>query len=491
MANTISISAENDALKRSTIDRSLRHPVMFFFTSGAAWLAVSILFGLISVTKTWAPEFLDGFGFLNVGRLQTAHINTLIYGWGCQAAFGVMIWLMARLSRQECRASGTILTAGHIWNLAVMVGTIFILAGRGNGAHWMQFPSGVWPVLLACYVVIMIWSVIQFRVRDGGHVYISQWYLLAALFWFPWVFLSAHLLIFVFPGEGLMGAAINSWFRSALTYLFFVPVAIASAYYLAPKVSGRPVYSYSLAILGFWALAIIMPWAGMQKLTGAPIPVWLATWGAAATILFLIPALTVGVNILKTVPFGSATMAQSPSLRFSTAGVVALVVMGVVGLISNTTSGLKLTQFTMANYGYDILALYGVFTLSMFGAIYFIVPRLTGREWLSGRLIGLHFWFSIYGIISIVVFGIFGGFMQGIGQEDYTSSADRSYPYMMAMTICWGFVGISNVFFFLHLLLMWLRLGRRSSHPTLLTSHGSASPHGPEGALDDIEPSNA
>lgn len=472
MATTTSSSLEKDAILRSAIDRSLRHPVMFFFTSGAAWLAVSILFGIIAVTKTWAPDFLGTSEFINVGRMQSAHINTLIYGWGCQAAFGVMIWLMARLSRQECRASGTILTAGHIWNLAVAFGTFGILGGKGSAPHWMQFPSGVWVVLLACYAVIMIWSVIQFRVRDGGHVYISQWYILAALFWFPWVFLSAHLLIFVFPGNGLMAAGINAWFRSALTFLFFIPVAIGSAYYLAPKVTGRPVFSYSLAILGFWSLAIIMPWAGMQKLVGAPIPVWLTTWGAAATILFLVPAITVGVNVLKTVSASPSTLASSPSLRFSTAGVAALVVLGVVGLMSNTASGLRLTQFTIANYGFDILALYGVFTLSMFGAIYFIVPRLTRREWLSGKLIGLHFWFSIYGIISIVVFGVFGGFMQGVGQEDYTSTSDRSFPYMLAMTICWAFVGISNLFFFLHLLLMWLRLGRRSSHPTLLASHG-------------------
>ena len=105
---------------RSDIDRSLRHPVMFFFTSGAAWLAVSLVLGIIASVKTHNPAFLGEFSFIQYGRAFPAHINTLVYGWGAQAAFGVMIWLMARLSRQPSKNAGTLLVAGHVWNLAVM-----------------------------------------------------------------------------------------------------------------------------------------------------------------------------------------------------------------------------------------------------------------------------------------------------------------------------------------------------------------------------------
>ena len=103
-------SQTSDAIRRAEIDRSLRHPVMFFFTSGAAWLAVAILLGIISSAKLHSPDFLSGCSFLTYGRVQPAHMNALIYGWGCQAAFGSLVWLMARLSRQECRAAGLILT---------------------------------------------------------------------------------------------------------------------------------------------------------------------------------------------------------------------------------------------------------------------------------------------------------------------------------------------------------------------------------------------
>jgi len=479
-----------DALLRSSIDRSLRHPVMFFMTSGAAWLAVSIILGIISSAKVHSPHFLDGCAWLTYGRVFPAHINALVYGWGFQAAFAVIIWLMARLSRQECRSAGIILTAGHIWNLAVSMGIIGILSGNGTGMPWMEFPSFTWPVLLASYFMIVVWSFIQFRVRPEGHVYISQWYILAAMVWFPWIFLTANLLLNCFPGHPLMGAGINAWYKSGLIFLFFTPVGLGTAYYLAPKVSGRPIHSYSLAKLGFWSLAIIGPWAGMQKLAGVPIPYFLPYFGAAATVMMFIPAACAGANILRTAFFSKDAVAESPSLRFSIAGVISLVVMGAAALILNLPgSTLKLTQFSIAGYGFELLALYAFFSFVMFGAIYFIVPRITRREWLSRRLITMHFFFSIYGIMAVAVVALFAGLEQGSAQESWQlpwmNAAVTTRPYAWFATIAWCFILFSNLFFFLHLTLMWLRLGRRSSHPTLLVSSHGSSPHGSEGDIDN------
>lgn len=483
-----------DTKLRADIDRSLRHPVMFFFTSGAAWLAVSLLLGIIASAKSHSPGFLGDCAIFNYGRVMPAHMSTFIYGWCAQAAFGTMIWLMARLSRQESRKAGFILAAGHVWNAAVAIGTIWILGGGGTGKPWMAFPTAIWPVLLACYAAIGIWSVIAFRVRRGGHVYVSQWYILAALFWFPWVFVTGNLFVNTFAGSGnpVMAAAINAWFRSALLFLFFTPIAIASAYYIAPKVTGRPVYSYKLALLGFWALAIIGPWAGMQRLMGAPIPVFLQYAGAGAAILFIIPALAVGVNILKTASGKKHAIAHSPSLRFTIAGIIGFVATTVTGAILSLPAALKYTQFSIANYGYEILALYGFFSMCMFGAIYFIVPRVTNREWLSSGLIRQHFWLSLYGVVFIGLFcSILGGFMHGYSLEQTGEPIDapfhRLFPYAVGITTGWVFVCIASAAFCAHLLLMWLRLGRRSNHPTLLVHGPSHNPHGPEGDIDELE----
>ena len=495
MSSAIQSSTAQDALLRAGIDRSLRHPVMFFLTSGAAWLAVSIVLGIIASAKVHSPDFLAGCSYLSYGRVFPAHINALVYGWGFQAAFAVIIWMMARLSRKECTAAGLILTAGHIWNLGVMLGLVGILSGNGTGMPWMEFPFFTWPVLLFSYFTILIWSFIQFRVRPEGHVYISQWYLLAAMVWFPWIFITANTLLHCIPGHPVMAAGINAWYKSALIFLFFTPVALGTAYYLAPKVTGHAVYSYSLAKLGFWSLAIIAPWAGMQKLAGAPIPYFLPYVGAAATVLLFVPAIAAAINLLRTTLASPEVVASSPALRFTIAGIGGLLLLAFSAVVLNLPdSTLPLTQFSLSGYGFEILALYGFFSFVMFGAIYFIVPRVTRREWLSRRLINIHFLFSVYGIITVALVALFGGLQQGIGQDEWQQpwegAATRAYPYAVATTIAWCFILFSNVFFFIHLTLMWLRLGRRSSHPTLLISehgHGS-SPHGEEGDIDNAGP---
>lgn len=484
MSSEITSQQVEDKVLKAKIDKSLRHPVMFFFTSGAAWLAISILLGVIASAKSHSPGFLGDCSLFNYGRVFNAHMATFIYGWGAQAAFGVIIWLMARLSRQEAKKAGIILAIGHVWNAVIGLGTISILLGAGTGKAWMYFPSYVWPILIAAYFGIGIWSVIAFRVRRGGHVYISQWYLMAALFWFPWVFLSGNLFVqtFATAGNGVMAAGINAWFRSAMFLLFFAPVAIASAYYIAPKVTGRPVYSYKLALLGFWSLAIIGPWAGMHRLMGAPVPAFLQFIGAGAAVLFIIPALAVVVNIIKTTSGKSKVVAHSPSLRFTIAGVIGLLVTAVVGGLLALPSTLQFTQFAFGGtYGYEILGLYGFFSMSMFGAIYFIVPRVTNREWISAGLIRQHFWLSLYGVVFIALFCcVLGSFMHGYSLETLnvsdTSATERFLPYAVGITTGWVFVGLSNAVFCFHLLLMWLRLGRRSSHPTLLEHHEPTLP---------------
>jgi len=496
MSSVTPNSSAQDALLRAGIDRSLRHPVMFFMTSGAAWLAVSIILGMISSTKLHSPEFMGDCAWSTYGRTFPAHINAFIYGWGFQAAFAAIIWLMSRLSRQECRAAGTILVAGHIWNLGVTLGVLGILAGYGTGMPWMEFPAFAWPVLLVSYFAIVVWSFIQFRVRPAGYVYISQWYLLAAMIWFPWVFITANTLLHCLPGNPVMAAGINAWFKSAMIFLFFTPVALGTAYYLLPKITGRPVYSYSLAQLGFWSLAIIAPWAGMQKMMGVPVPYFLPYVGAAATVLLFIPIIAAAVNLIRTATSTPDLVTSSPAIRFTLTGIAGLAVLGFAAVFLNLPgSTLKLTQFSLSGYGMEILALYGFFSFVMFGAVYFIVPRVTRREWISSRLIKMHFFFSLYGIMTVALVALFGGLQQGMAQEDFTqpweNAATHAYPYALATTIAWAFILFSNIFFFLHLTLMWLRLGRRSSHPTLLVDGHASSPHGPEGDIDNAGPATA
>lgn len=497
MSQALKLTKEQDLQLKIDVDRSLRHPVMFFFTSGAAWLALSLVLGIFASIRAHSPEFLNCSCLpFTYGRLYAAHMDALIYGWCAQAAFGTLIWLMSRLSRQPAKQPGIILVAGHIWNFTVGAGIAYILFFGASGKPWMQMPSNVYPVLLLTYVAIGIYSFVQFRTRHGVHVYISQQYILAALFWFPWVVATGYYFCHVFDsaqGMALSAAGANAWYRSALLFLFFTPVAVASAYFLAPKVTGRPVYSYSLGTLGFWLLAITGPWAGLERIFGAPYAAGIQYISAAATVLFLAPALCVGVNILLTVRGHADTVKKSPSLMFTSAGILGLLITGIIGLVLALPGASAYTNFTLARYGYEMMALYGFFSMCMFGAIYFIVPRLTGREWIAAPFIKIHYICSLYGILFVALFcGLLGGFMQGLTLDSTTEGAyavaNKAYAYNWTITIGWSFVAIANFVFCIHLLLMWLRLGRRSSHPTLFHTH---EPHGVHGAEGDVDSLNA
>ncbi len=474
---SIEMDNQADNLRRAAIDRSVKGPVLFLFTNAAFWLMASTILGIFAAVKLFAPDFLGTCAIFQYGRIQPTHLNAFIYGWGIQAGLGVMLWIMARRSGQELQSGKSLMiVAGVFWNITVTVGLLCILFGYGTSMEWLEMPKFVWPILLACFMVYA-WPIARMfgrSIRPQGFM-VSTWYILGACFWFPWIFLTANVCLHCLPGLGALGAGIDAWYVHTTILLFFAPVAIGAAYYFIPKVTGQPIASSQLASLGFWLLAILGGWTGMQKYMGGPLPAWMPAVGAMAGVLLLIPVGVVGLNHHLTTLGNHHQVSTSPTLRFIFFGAVFYPVSGCfLALISTFWSGSTL-QFTHAWYGFQIVAVYGFFSMCVFGAIYYIVPRLAGCEWLSVRLIRNHFWFSVYGTGAIVVTSLVAGLQQG-GDISLPDNWDQSYmqvvlntrPYMIARAIAWTLITWSNIWFLIHLLLMVAGLGRRSNAPTLL-----------------------
>jgi cytochrome c oxidase cbb3-type subunit 1 len=478
MQNEASTADQNaDNLRRAAIDRSVKGPVLFLFTNAAFWLMASTLMGFLAAVKLVSPSFMDWGSWLTYGRLQPAHIDALVYGWGIQAGLGVALWLMARRTAVALKGGqGTLITLGVLWNIAVTVGIVGILGGGNRSIEWLEFPQGVWPVLLGIFVVyaFKIVSMAAKPERTEGFM-ITTWYVLAACLFFPWIFITANTLLNGME-LGALGAAINSWYVHGVILLFFVPIGVGSAYYFIPKITGQPIHSAQLAQMGFWMLVILGGWTGMQRYMGGPLPAWMPSIGAMAGVLLLIPVGVVALNHHLTTLGQHSQVGSSPTLRFTFFGALFYPVSGLVlSLLSASWSGASL-QFTHAWYGYQIVAVYGFFSMCVFGAIYYIVPRLAGCEWLSVRLIRNHFWFSVYGIGTIVVTSVVGGIQHGGGLNDvanWNSSfwgvVMNSRPYISARAVAWLLILWSNFWFLIHLMLMVAGLGRRSSAPTLLS----------------------
>lgn len=477
-----------DTLRRAAIDKSVKGPVLFLFLNAAFWLMASTILGVVAATKLVAPGFLGECAFLQYGRLQPAHINALVYGWGIQAALGVMLWIMARRSGQELtRGKSLMYVAGVFWNIAVTLGLLGILFGQSTSMEWMEMPKFVWPILLISFLTFAWPMATMFgrAFRPEGFM-VSTWYILGACFWFPWIFITANVALHCLPGLGALGAGINAWYVHTLILLFFTPVAIGAAYYFIPKITGQPVASDQLSKAGFWMLAILAGWTGMQHYMGGPLPAWMPAVGAMTGVLLLIPVGLVGWNHHLTTLGQHHLVATSPTLRFIFVGAAFYPVSGaVLALISAFSTGATL-QFTHAWYGFQIIAIYGFFSMCAFGAIYYIVPRVAGCEWLSVRLIRNHFWFSVYGIGTIVVMSLVAGIQHGgdlnsseMWDQDFMAVIWNAQGYMVARAVAWLLITWSNIWFLIHLMLMVAGLGRRSSAPTLLErEHGDPLPHG-------------
>jgi len=466
---------EVEQVERALIDASTRVPVLMFYTSAIVWLLIGTLLAGLTSFKMHMPDLLSGVSFLTWGRLRPAHMNAMVYGWASMAGIGTAIWLMARLSLTTLRHPLLLVAGAGFWNLGVLVGLVAILAGQSTGHQWLEFPPYAAAILFVAYSLVVSWAILMFRFRRSGHIYITQWYLLGAFLWFPWLYGATQIMLFVVPVQGVMQAAVNWWFANNLMFLWFGAIGLGTAYYMIPKVIGRPVYSYHLAAIGFWTYALFASWTGMQRLVDGPFPAWMITASIAATILTIIPVATVGLNHHMTMRGHFQLMRYSPTLRFTVFGAFAYTVFSLVGVIISLRSMARYLQFTQASVGYSHLGLYAFFTMIMFGAMYYIVPRLVGREWRYASLIKLHFWSSAYGVGLMVSMLLIGGLVQGRDMNNsalsFTESTQSILPYLRSRSLSGMLLTVSHFIFAFHFGMMLFGLGRTATVPTFLNPH--------------------
>jgi cytochrome c oxidase cbb3-type subunit 1 len=460
-----------DKVERSEIDRSTRLPVLIFFASAIFWLLVGSLLGLLSAIKMNFPEFLGDPSWLTFGRIRPAHVNLVAYGWSSAAAIGVGLWLMARLCRVPLMHQTLVISAGILWNLGLLVGTAGILLGDSRSIEYLEFPGYATPILFLAYALIAIWGIIMFRFRKPGHVYVSQWYLLAAFLWFPWLYATAQIMLVWQPVPGSAQGAVNWWFGHNVLGLWFTPIGLASAYYFIPKVIGRPIHSYYLSILGFWALALFYSWNGLHHLIGGPFPAWLVSASIVASIMMFVPVITVAINHHMTMRGNFDALRWSPTLRFTVFGSVMYTIVSFQGSLMAVPQLNAIFHFTDYTVGHAHLGLYAFFTMIMFGAIYYIVPRLVGWEWPSATLIRWHFWLAVIGILLMVGALTIGGMIQGFALHDpgisFMAIVDYSWFWRFLRSVSGVILMVAHFIFAALFVMMLLKTGTPHKDPTL------------------------
>lgn len=434
----VGVTPEQRALL-SDIDRSCRWPVLFLFANALLWLMAGTVLAIISSIKMHSPGFLADWAWLTFGRVRPAHLNTEVYGFASQAAMGMAIWLMCRLSRVPLIRGGYVVIGTIFWNIGVTVGVAGILAGDSTSIEWLEMPAYATPLLFISYALVAVWAVMIFGLRRERHLYVSQWYLLAALFWFPWLYSAASMLLVLHPVRGTVQAAVNWWFAHNVLGLWFTPIGLAAIYYLIPKVIGRPIHSYYLSILGFWSLALFYNWNGIHHLVGGPMPAWLISISIVASVMMVIPVVTVAINHHMTMVGHFHKLKYSPTLRFIVFGAMCYTAVSLQGSSMALRSVSEIAHFTHHTIAHAHLGMYAFFTMVAFGSMYYIVPRLTLREWPSARLIYLHFWTAALGIMLYVIPLLVGGVLQGLAMNNpdipFLKTVEITKPFLVNRSV--------------------------------------------------------
>ncbi len=403
----------NDRAEQAEIDASAKWPVLVFFGSAILWLLLGGALQLIASIQLHTPDFLAACPWTTHGRIAPAAQNALVYGWGMNAAFAFGLWLMARLSCTTLRHGGWLFIAAKFWNVGVTLGVLGILGGYSTSFELLEMPRFVTLILLAAYALIGVWGVTTFGIRNTENVYASQWYLFGAAFWFPWLYAIAQIMLFKAPVRGVLQPIVNAWFVHGLYGLWFIPMALAAAYYFLPKILGKPIANYYLAPLAFWWLVGTTAFAGGSRLIGAPVPIWISTLGGAANFLLVVPVVVIALNLFGTLSGRYGALGNSVTLRFILISMVGFVLASAMNFALSIRGFAQVVQFTLLTDLRDWLIFYACFSTAMFGAAYFILPRLTGKEWRSSALVKAHIGTAALGVLLLTVGLAYAGWQQG------------------------------------------------------------------------------
>ena len=497
----------NESIERSLIDQSARGPVLTFFSTAIFWLLVSTVLGYIASKRLHEPEFIIGPEWLykavgidgllrsiwdncfTYGRVWPAYNTALIYGWCSLAGMGVATWLIGRLCRVSITSPAVLQLGAWFWNIGVAVGVIMLLGGNNTGLEYFELHRGARILMFIGYLFIGVWGLILFRYKRTVAPYISVSYLVAGFFLFPWFFGAADLLTSA-AMPGVMKNIVNAWYQGGLFNLWFGCIGLASAYYFIPKVINQPIYSYNLAKIGFWGWVFLGGLTAMTKLNGGPVPAYLITISIAASILSIIPIACLTVNIGRTMLGHTEKMAYSPTLRFTYVGTVFFAIAAGLGVLGALRGVDSFTHFTTWDYGVKHTLLMGFFSMVMFGAIYYITPRLVGCEWLSRTFIKLHFLGTAYGGATIIALFLFGGLSAGFALHDSAVDPSAANPgrefiftnvlqnggwqHIVRTYIGYVFFGLAQIIFAIHFTFMRLRIGQPAGEPTLMANPGEA-----------------
>jgi cytochrome c oxidase cbb3-type subunit I len=429
--------------KYSAIDASCRVPLLALFGGASLWLIVGLALAIVASLAFHKPDLFADCPFFTYGRVQPAANDAIVYGFAIPAALGVMLWIFARLSESELLLPLVPIVAANIWHLGVLIGVVGILIGDSTGFAWLEFPRAGSVSLFAAYLLIAISAAATFGARRERRLQPAHWFLLAGLFWFPWIYSTANLFLVAWPVRGVTQAVIDWWFSNNLIFVWLGLVGLGTAFYLLPRISGRPLQSRYFALFAFWTFILFAPWCGIPQ--GAPVPSWLPASSTVGSILTFVPLIAIAIVFVNTVRGVNVKCKGGPYCyaKFATAAFILSAVMILVAGIPSCSRILEMTWFLPAQ---TYLQIFGFFAIVICGAAYESLPGVMDFPLPFPKFVRLQHWLFIFGLLFLIVPLAVCGIEQGLKMQN------PAVPFLEIMQETLNYLRVSSVGFFFLLL---------------------------------------
>jgi cytochrome c oxidase cbb3-type subunit 1 len=455
-------------------DSSSRVPLLLLLASGLVWLVVSGALALLAAVQLHAPGFMSGCPLLTYGRSTVLAETAFVYGWIANAGLALTLWILGRLAGEPLRAQNWLVGGTVFWNLAVTGALVGVAVGDATGFEFLGLPKYVQLMMLFSYAAIAVSGLLAWSGRLRQVSFAAHWYAAAALFLFPWILSIAHVMLFAAPVRGVVQAIVAGWFAQSAWTLWMAPLALTVAYYVVPKVTGRLIPSYEFASLGFWCLIFVGGLTGGRHLLGGPVPAWIPSVAVVSCALLLFHTAVVLLNLR------GAFSGSGIALKFIAFGLAAYFVGAIADALTSFHGIAAHTQFTYFDEAQKQLALYGAASTLLFGGIYYALPRITGKAWLSGGLVRAHLGLSVVGILLLLVSLSVAAVTQSQGlleaSVSFVDIARNTRPWLMAATGAQAILLLGNLLFLVNFYgtsCMILKLSKPASFnpPTELETH--------------------
>lgn len=397
------------------------------------WGVAGMTVGLIIAIQMILPELTDGIEYLSFGRIRPLHTNAVIFAFVGNGIFMGVYYSLQRLCKTRMWNDG--LSKLHFWGWQLIILSALISLPMGISSA-KEYAELEWPIDIA---ITLIWVVFGINMimtivnRRERHIYVAIWFFLATWITVAMLHIVNNLEVPVtltksYPiFSGVQDALVQWWYGHNAVAFFLTTPYLGLMYYFVPKAANRPVYSYRLSIIHFWALIFIYIWAGPHHLLYTSLPDWAQSLGTVFSIMLIAPSWGGMLNGLLTLRGAWDKVRTDPVLKFLVVAVTAYGMATFEGPMLSIKSVNAISHYTDWTIGHVHVGALGWNGFLTFGVLYWLIPRMWKTKLYSIKLANSHFWIGTLGIIVYCIPLYWAGFTQSLMWKEFDADGYLVY----------------------------------------------------------------